>query len=87
MDSFSSHADQVSAPATRALPVIPDDEDVLPALPKALYVGRGGTIVMRGPRDEADRVWANVADGAILPFRAARVLATGTSAGDILALY
>ncbi len=42
---------------------------------------------MRGVSGGADRVWKNVPAGAILPFRAQYVRATGTSAADILALY
>jgi len=42
---------------------------------------------MRGVNGEADQVWKNVPSGAILPFRAQYVRATGTTAADILALY
>ena len=42
---------------------------------------------MRGLNGSADQVWKNVAGGAILPFRAQYVRATGTTATDMLALY
>ena len=86
-DQFANIADEVSAPATRAVSVTPHDSNALGDVPKALFIGTGGTIVMRGVKDSADRTWKNVADGAILPFRAAYVRATGTDAADILALY
>jgi hypothetical protein len=86
-DSFSNSADAVSAPARRAAAVTPSDSVALTDIPKALYVGRGGTLVARGVDDAADVSFVNVGAGAILPIRARYVRATGTSAGDIVALY
>ncbi|WP_448662347.1 hypothetical protein ACG3SL_17005 [Sphingomonas sp. CJ20] len=86
-DPFSSLADQVSAPATRAVAVVPHDSNALADIPKALFVGTGGTIAMRGVNGTSDQSWKNVASGSILPIRAQYVRATGTTAADILALY
>lgn len=86
-DPFQSTADAPSAPASRAESVTPHDSNALSDIPKALYVGTGGNITMRGSSGTTDRVWKNVPAGAILPFRAQYVRATGTSAADILALY
>ena len=86
-DQFSNSADQVSAPATRALAVVPHDSNALTDIPKALYIGTGGDITMRGLNGSADQLWKNVAAGAVLPFRAQYVRATGTTATDLLALY
>lgn len=86
-DQFSAHGDSVSAPATRAVAVVPHDAEALADIPKALFVGTGGSIAMRGAGGGADQLWKNVPDGAILPFRAQFVRATGTNAADILALY
>lgn len=85
-DQFSNSADSVSAPATRAVAVTPDDAAALADLPKALYVGGGGDVTMRGA-GAADQVWTNVPSGTVLPFRARYIRATGTTATDILALY
>ncbi|MCM8729698.1 hypothetical protein ACFO8O_01765 [Hephaestia sp. GCM10023244] len=85
-DSFSNGADSVSAPANRAAAVTPHDSNPITDVPKALYVGTGGTITMRGA-GPADSVWKNVASGSVLPFRARYVRATGTTATDIVALY
>ncbi len=41
-DAFASHADKVSAPATRAVAVVPHDSQSLADIPKALFVGSGG---------------------------------------------
>lgn len=86
-DQFSNAADQVSAPATRAVAVAPHDSNPLSDIPKALYVGTGGDITMRGVNGNADQVWKSVASGTVLPFRAQYIRASGTSAADLLALY
>jgi len=86
-DQFQNNADQVSAPATRAVAVTPHDSNALNDIPKALFVGTGGNIAMRGVNGAADQSWKNVPSGSVLPFRAQYVRATGTTAADILALY
>lgn len=86
-DQFQSSADSVSAPARRAVAVVPHDGNALNDIPKALYVGSAGNITMRGIDGNADQLWKNVAAGTILPFRARYVRATGTTAADLLALY
>lgn len=86
-DSFSSNSDSVSAPATRVVAVVPHDVNALTDIPKALFIGTGGNITMRGVNGAADLLWKNIASGAIVPFRAQYIRATGTTAADILALY
>ena len=86
-DPFANLADHVSAPATRAVAVTPHDSNALADIPKALFVGTGGNIAMRGVNGSADQSWKNVPSGCVLPFRAQYVRATGTTAADILALY
>ena len=86
-DQFSGTLDSVSSPATRAVAVVAHDVNPLADIPKALYVGTGGNLAMRGVNGSADQLWKNVQSGAILPFRAQYVRATGTTAADILALY
>lgn len=86
-DSFENRADEVSAPATMAVAVVPSDTLPLPDIPKALYVGTGGSVTLRGVGGGADSVWKNVASGTILPVRVHYVRASGTSAADLLALY
>ena len=66
---------------------MPDDVNPLPDVPKAIYVGTGGTIVMRGAGGGVDVSFRKVADGTIIPFRALFVRAAGTTAADIVALY
>lgn len=86
-DAFSGTLDSVSSPATYARAVVPHDINPLPDVPKALFVGTGGTLTLRGSGGGADAVLKNVASGTVLPFRALFVRATGTSAADLVALY
>ena len=86
-DQFSGTLDSVSSPARRAVAVAPHDVNALADIPKALFVGTGGTLVARGAGGGADATFKNIQSGSILPLRAEYVRATGTTAADILALY
>jgi hypothetical protein len=86
-DPFSGAVDSVTAPATRAVAVAAHDVNALSDIPKALFVGSGGHLVLRGVGGGADVTFRNVADGTVLPVRAQFVRATGTTAADIVALY
>lgn len=85
-DPFLNLADSSSGPARRAFAVAPSDTADLPVLPKALYVGSGGTVVVRTVEATADVTFRNVASGQVLDVRAQFVRATGTTATDIVAL-
>ena len=86
VDRLFHNADNIASPARRATPITPNDATQLTIVPKAIYVGTGGAITMRGVDDTADIVWKNIPSGAILPFRAVLIKATGTTAADMLAL-
>ena len=86
-DAFGGTLDSVSAPATWGTAVVPHDVDALGDVPKALYIGGGGTLVARGSGGGADVTFRGLPSGSVLPFRAQFVRATGTSATDIVALY
>jgi hypothetical protein len=85
-DAFQNLSDAPSAPATRVLAIMPHDTNPLVDIPKALYVGTGGSIALQGTSG-TDATLTNVADGSILPIRARFVRATGTTAANIVALY
>lgn len=86
-DQFQYVADQVSAPATRVGVVTPSDAAPLADVPKALWVGTGGDLTVRGAGGGADAVLRNVPAGSVVPVRAQFVRATGTTVADIVALY
>jgi hypothetical protein len=86
-DPFAGAVDSVIAPATKAVAVVPHDSDALGDIPKALFIGTGGHLVLRGAGGGADVTFRNIADGTVLPVRAQFVRATGTTAADNVALY
>lgn len=86
-DAFSGTLDSVSSPATRGVAVTPHDSNPLGDIPKALFVGSGGNLVLRGSGGGSDVTLRNIPSGSLIPFRASFVRATGTSAADIVALY
>lgn len=64
--------------------VTPDDDDECNAL--GLFVGTGGDVAVLPAGNTASVIFANVPDGSFLPCQVKKVLATGTTASDILAL-
>jgi hypothetical protein len=86
MDNFNDAADSLIAPARSVFVITSSDTASLPIATKAIYVGRGGDLVLRAVGDGAAVRFTNVANGAILPIRVAAVLATGTTASDLVGL-
>lgn len=84
MDAYSRA--QAAGPATRAEHVKTHNSNPLAEIPKGLFVGKGGTLKMRGVDDTEDRTW-KVASGTEIRFRPQYIRTTGTSADDIMALY
>ena len=85
-DPFSALNDNVIGPARAPFSVTPSDTVALVTVPKALYVGTGGAITLRGVDSTQDVVLRNVASGQVLDIRALYVRATGTTASDIVGL-
>lgn len=85
-DLFALQSDSLSSPARRAFAIVPHVADPLQALPKAIYVGTGGTLVLRAVGSDADVTFKNLANGQIIDVRASHVRATGTTAADIIGL-
>lgn len=76
-----------NSPATAAFAVTPSDTDNIPQGPaRALYVGVAGNITLRATRNGVAVLFPNVPVG-IFPVNAVQVLATGTAATGIVALY
>lgn len=74
-------------PATKLRAVTPADDTDLPGgTCRALFVGTSGDIVLTAAEDE-DPVTVPSVPAGILPVSVKRVLATGTTASDIVALY
>lgn len=77
----------LSSPAKGSYAVTPSDATVLSPLPRALYVGGAGNVAVMLSEDSAAVTLIGVAAGQTLPVRAKRVMATNTTATNIVALY
>jgi len=78
-------SDSLLSPSTRPYPVVPHDVDELPLVPKCLFIGTGGSLVLRGVEGSEDVTYKNLANGDRIWVRASHVRATGTTAQDIVA--
>ena len=85
-DPFALQSDSLSSPARQAFSILPHASAEIEPLPKAIYVGTGGTLVLRAAGSPADVTLKNVASGQVLDIRAAYVRAAGTTAADIVGL-
>lgn len=85
-DRFASNADAPFAPSRSLAAITPSDGADLPVFAKAIYVGGAGNIVLRAIDDAGNTTLTGVTAGTIIPVRARRVLATGTTATGLVAL-
>jgi len=85
-DKYQSYGESPSTPASASDVIAPHDINALMNISKAIYIGSGGTIILRLVNDSSDRIFTNLPAGGILPVRASHVRATGTTAGDLVAL-
>ncbi|GAA4223185.1 hypothetical protein GCM10022253_33400 [Sphingomonas endophytica] len=84
-DKFQNSADSASAPATAPYAIQPDDVVPLPSIPRGIYVGGGGTLVLRGVEGSEDVAYRNLPDASYVAVRALYVRATGTTATNLIA--
>jgi hypothetical protein len=85
-DRFETQLDSPALPARDAFAIAPHDSNAITILPKAIYVGTGGTLVGRAVGASADVTFRNLQSGQILDVRLSHVRATGTSATDLVGL-
>jgi hypothetical protein len=85
-DNFDTTLDSLIAPARNCFSITPDNTAVLTILPKALYVGSGGNLVVRTIDSDQDVTFANLANGTILDVRVSAVRETGTTAANLIGL-
>ena len=86
MINYSGRSAAITASARAGFAVAPHDEDDLPFETRGLYVGSSGDIVLHlASGDEI--TLANVPGGTVLPLRVRRVVATGTTATQLVGLY
>ena len=85
-DSFQKHSRSLTSPPEQAVAVVPADRTDLACVTRAIYVGGAGDLRVR-MQGGAEVTFAAVPAGALLPLRVKRVLAAGTSATAIVALW
>lgn len=84
-DEFKQYNPALNSPAEKAAAITPNDGADLAATTRAIYVGTAGDLAVILVDDANAVTFANVPVG-IIPIRARRVLATGTTASDLVAL-
>ena len=87
IDKFSGYGDGLSSPASNAASVTPNDGVDLAYTSRGLHVGGGGDIAVYMPGGTTAVVFKSVASGSLIPIRVDRVLAAGTTATDIVAVW
>ena len=87
MDSFADHKVTLNSPAESAAAITPNDTNDLASIPRAIYIGTSGDLAVIPKDGDAPVVFKSVAAGSILSVRAKRLMATGTTAGNLVALF
>lgn len=89
-DPYAGNFDAVASQCSHWAVITPSDSTDLATYPKAVYVGTTGNVTMigaRAPSGASGVAWKNVPSSSLLPARPRRILATGTTATDILGCY
>lgn len=84
-DRFQNASPSLAGPASHGISVTPSDSTPLSETTRGLYVGTGGNIaavMLSG----ASVSFSTVPAGSVLPVRLTKILATGTTASNIVAL-
>jgi hypothetical protein len=85
-DLFADTTPSLTSPAMDGSLVTPNDSTELSHVTRAIYVGGAGDLpaeLVSGAQVQ----FASVPAGAMLPMRVTKILATGTTAGQIVALW
>ena len=85
-EKYQGRADDITSPARGGFAITASDSTDLIVETRAIYVGSAGDLVaVLASGDEV--TFVGLAGGTVLPVRALRIKATGTSAGDLVGLY
>ncbi|MGB7243560.1 MAG: hypothetical protein WBC93_15930 [Sulfitobacter sp.] len=85
-DKWAGTSTGITGPARGGAAVTPNDSADLPTSARGIYVGGAGNVALV-TTDGDTLTFAGAAAGATLPICTARVLATGTTATNLLALW
>jgi hypothetical protein len=87
IDTFEKQPELRWSPAANAVAVTPSDSTELTYVSRALYVGVGGNLAVKLRDDSIAVVLVGVAEGSVLPLQVKQVMATDTTATNIVALW
>lgn len=85
-DPFGAEIPRLDSPAQYHAAVTPSDSADLDPIPRALRIGGAGNIALRDAAG-TDVTYQGVAAGEYILLRARRVLSTGTTATNIVAIW
>lgn len=85
-DPFLHLGQSSMAPSENCFAIVPNDTSELPYLTKAVYIGKGGDLVLLVGKSQQPVTFRNVLSGSVLDVRVRAVMSTGTSAGDLVGL-
>ena len=83
MDKYESFGRNILEPPDDAFAITPSDTQDLAVVPRAIYVGTGGDLAVVTAAGTTV-TFRNVQAGALIVQRVGRVLATGTTAADLV---
>jgi hypothetical protein len=88
VDSYLNYGNQgADSPARNAVAVAPSDTNDLGFVTRGLYVGGAGDVTVNMVNSGATVLFKAVPAGTLLPISTSRVLATGTTATSIVAVW
>lgn len=87
LDRFNLDKGALSAPADHAFAIVPHAVNELEGLTRCIWVGTGGDVTLWTRTSATAILFKNVPSGFILPVRATRVLAIGTTATDLVGMW
>ena len=85
-DPYSSTSEALSDPCDQGFAISPHDSNELTVIPRGIYVGVGGDIVLITKAD-VTHTFKSVPTGSILPFRPKIVKSTSTTATNLIGIY
>lgn len=86
-DTYKYQAGNILSGSKSFEAITPDDATQLTRLPRAIYIGGAGDLIVQGQDDTTDTTFVGLSAGQVLDIRPKFVKATGTTATNIVALY
>lgn len=83
---FGRLDDNMNAPFVKGVAITPNDATELAEIPRGLYIGGAGNLVVVLAGDTASVTFTGIPAGTFLSIRPRKILATSTTATAILAL-